>query len=150
MPLASTNNIPTGELRLDPGPQARRKSSVNWKCVALSFVTVGSLLGLYLAFKAIKVVLLPQDEGTRAKLYQDLTVPFTPREIVRPLVDSTQTFDVVVTVWLRQDIPKTHMDEGGPILSEKAIYSDTIFRGLRLEDKSVKTALELKIPTEIL
>lgn len=150
MPLASTTNMPHGELRLDPGPQARQKSGVNWKCIALSCVTVGSLLGLFLVFKAFKIVLMPQDEGMRAKLYQDLTVPFAPREVVRPLVDSTQTFDVVVTVWLRQDIQKTHVDEGGPILSEKAIYSDTIFRGLRLEDKNVKTALELKIPTEIL
>ncbi|KAF9484579.1 hypothetical protein BDN70DRAFT_106010 [Pholiota conissans] len=148
----SSFNASSGQLRLDPGPKARRRSRLNWKCLALSFVGVVALLGAFAAFKVFRVAFMPEDFGAVTKMYQDLTVPFNASDVVQPLVDAHQTFDVVVTVWLRQDGADPNVNarlEGGPILSERAIYSDTIFRGLKLEDKTLKTAVELRIPTEI-
>ncbi|KAF9484580.1 hypothetical protein BDN70DRAFT_106138 [Pholiota conissans] len=140
-----------GELRLDPGPRPRRSSRLSWKCIALSFVGLGSVFGAFIVYNVIRAF-MRQDVGVHTRMYQDLKVTYNASQVVRPLVDANQTFDIVATVWLRQDtltLDEITSVSGGPILSEKAIYSETVFRGVRLEDQDLKTAVDLRVPTEI-
>ena len=81
-------------------------------------------------------------------------MPYKLNEVVQPLVDRNTTFDIVATVWLRQN-ELEQAAEGtnvtkGPILVEDAIYTNTIFRDLHLKDKGVKTTVNFSIPTEML
>lgn len=143
------------ELKLDPGPQPRRRSKFSCKrllwtivaivCLALTYVTV-----VYLILRNMTNWI----GAPHSHLFQDLTVPYKRNEVVRPLIDSNVTFDIVATVWLRQnDLQPASEDTNttkGPILVEDAIYSDTLFRGLHLKDKGVKTTVNLSVPTQIL
>ena len=92
-------------------------------------------------------------------LYQDLRVTHGPEDVVHPLVDADQTFDIVATVWLHTDPrePATNVTRDGiPVwgdpsaLVETAIFTETVFRSLRLRDKNVKAAVKFQVPTEIL
>ncbi|KAH0580386.1 hypothetical protein H2248_001887 [Termitomyces sp. 'cryptogamus'] len=76
-------------------------------------------------------------------------------EIARPLIGSEQTFDLAVTVWLRaeeyeDDIDDEEMSEHprfSPISPAIPLYSDIIFRGLRLRDKNAFATVNFTVPT---
>ncbi|KAJ7587131.1 hypothetical protein C8J56DRAFT_1026641 [Mycena floridula] len=95
--------------------------------------------------------------------------------VVQPLISEEQTFDIAVTVWqLRSEEERKAFGKGDrngegipgeTVLDattkdflrfytqqdklEKAIYSDIVFRGLRLSDKNVHVDIQLRIGTEV-
>lgn len=86
-----------------------------------------------------------------------MEVPYRPQDVVRPLVDANQTFDIVATVWLHTEtdseapaLDGVASDERGLVLHENPIFAGTVFRGLTLKDKKKKTSVNLEIPTTIL
>ncbi|KDR66891.1 hypothetical protein GALMADRAFT_232296 [Galerina marginata CBS 339.88] len=177
-------------LRLNPGPPPRRRSTVTCKCIFWSLFVVCAAGGGYLGGVAGYAGYRHLREPHRA-LYQDLTVPYRPQDVVRPLVDRNQTFDIVATVWLRterepvaaavastnekiarendgesvveeegnvvvgeEDLVKLGevgkaVEEDDSQLFERAIFSETIFHGIRLKDKKVQASLKLRVPTDI-
>ena len=92
-------------------------------------------------------VLYKWSRGPHYDLFQDLRAPYKPDEVVRPLVDGTQTFDIVATVWFKDEIQDFGQESRAVWM---AIFSDTIFHGLRLQDKNVKTMVNLSVPIKIL
>jgi len=79
-------------------------------------------------------------------LYQDLSND-TPHEIVHPLIDKDQKFDIVATVWIR-DVKGTKTRDKN--LVETVIFTDTIFSGIKMSDKNIRTSVNLDIPTDVL
>lgn len=150
----------TSELRLDPG-SARRKSRLGFSTILKALFALACLWAVYFVTKTmysnISYYRAPHDS-----LYQDLDVPFKQSDVVRPLLDVDQTFSVVATVWIRDNAASSGPAElnstnelpveGGPILHERVLFSDTIFRDLRLTTavKDVKRVVDLKIPTAVL
>ena len=140
-------------LKLDPGPQPRRRSKSGCKCLLWTIVVIVCLIVTYFVYVILRNVTNWFREP-HSHLFQDLTVPYKLNEVVQPLVDRNTTFDIVATVWLRQN-ELEQAAEGtnvtkGPILVEDAIYTNTIFRDLHLKDKGVKTTVNFSIPTEML
>ncbi|KDR81194.1 hypothetical protein GALMADRAFT_153481 [Galerina marginata CBS 339.88] len=164
-------------LELNPGPGPRRRSTVTCKCVLWSILVFFGLGGGYLGAKAAQAVYRQLREPHRA-LYQDISMPYQPQGVVRPLIDHDQTFDIVATVWLRTDrdavdghvydrapehqkaeegldgeqsldLPNIGEGSDDSELVEKAILTETILRGLRLKDKNIPASLKFRVPTEI-
>ena len=92
-------------------------------------------------------VLYEWSRGPHYDLFQDLRAPYKPDEVVQPLVDGTQTFDIVATVWFKDEIQNFGQESRAVWM---AIFSDTIFHGLRLQDKNVKTMVNLSVPIKVL
>ncbi|KAF8962873.1 hypothetical protein BDZ97DRAFT_1920205 [Flammula alnicola] len=91
-------------------------------------------------------------QGPHNALYQDPKTHYKPHEVVRLLIDSNQTFDIVATIWLRTSGQSTLDSKGersGP-LTKEAISTDTVFRGLQLKDKNVRTSVNFRVPIETL
>ncbi|KAF8815502.1 hypothetical protein BYT27DRAFT_7249163 [Phlegmacium glaucopus] len=143
---------------VDRGPPKRSKPWVAWNFTR-SFWTlflVTSFSGGYFVYNTIHTGYILAKDPHRS-LYQDLTATYGQQDVVHPLVDANQTFDIVATVWLRADRepPANVTKDGTPVwrdplaLVETAIFTETIFRGLRLRDKNVKTAVNFRVPTEI-
>ncbi|PPQ69931.1 hypothetical protein CVT26_013256 [Gymnopilus dilepis] len=160
---------------LDPGPPPRRQAKFGCKGVLWTVFIVVSLIGIYFLVK-ITSFFYSRFSDPWMSLYQDTKAPYRPQDVVRPLVDSNQYFDVVATVWLRtgEDEKQSQMkgseasysafgDADSSVteetakeannrrrrLREKAIFSDTIFTGLRLTDAGVKSVVNLSVPTGV-
>ena len=90
-------------------------------------------------------------------LYYQGDVP-AESDIARPLIDSEQTFDLAVTVWLRTDQSEDPLNDGeitqksssSPIHPAIPLYSDIVFRGLRLRDRNVFATVNFTVPTAYL
>ncbi|KJA18913.1 hypothetical protein HYPSUDRAFT_205001 [Hypholoma sublateritium FD-334 SS-4] len=150
--------------QLDPGVP-RRKSRLAVHSVLKALFVLGCLWAVYVVASAVYAGVRSRN-APHPTLYQDMDVPYKPSDVVRPLLDAKQTFSVVATVWARdpefggEDVSSVgsadakaqgDLVQGGPVLHERAIFSDTIFRDLRLESETrdIQTAVKLKIPTSI-
>ena len=67
------------------------------------------------------------------------------RDVVRPLIDKDQPFDVVATVWTTIQGARQSWMTRDP---EKILFSDTIFRGVSLKDKDAHARVNLSIPLQ--
>ncbi|ETW86416.1 hypothetical protein HETIRDRAFT_246875, partial [Heterobasidion irregulare TC 32-1] len=89
--------------------------------------------------------------------------------IIRPLVDHDQTFDIAVTVWLRAQEEEEKAWKDSSMLNilnsdfdasvaerqrrveedllEVPLYSDIVFRGLRLSDRHITADVKFRLPT---
>lgn len=146
---------------LDPGPPPRPRRKFGCKAILCTFLALLGLGACWIGYLLLRGFFIAARDP-HVRLYQNLDVPYRPQDVVRPLVDANQTFDIVATVWLRTEAPETMVDTGenggnrhrnsdekSPVLHETAIFSDTVFRELHLKDKK-KTSVNLQIPTEIL
>lgn len=154
---------PTHQL-LDPGPSPRPKRKLGCKSILWMFLVLlvlGFAWTVFLFLRGGTSVL----QNPHSKLYQDLTRFYRPQDVVRPLIDSNQTFDIVATVWLKTEILLGPSDlgysvdqpEGGNItkrksrgIQERALFSKTVFTGLTLGDKQLTTSVNFQVPTSIL
>lgn len=140
---------PTNRL-LDPGPPSRPKRKLGCKSFLWTFLALLGLGAAWIIFLFLRAALTAV-QNPHSKLYQDMTQPYRLQDVVRPLIDNNQTFDVIATVWLR-----TEQDPGADDLAqpnempEKAIFSQTIFTGLTLKDKQLTTSVDFQVPTSIL
>ncbi|KAG6826503.1 hypothetical protein H0H92_015576 [Tricholoma furcatifolium] len=162
------------EGQLDPGPPRRSRSGC--KCLFFSCCGVFSLgiiaFVLYLFSQFATAFLNAFLTPHKALYYNSATQTVTNinrATVVRPLVDSEQTFDLAATVWLRTSKDATHVDgiyvtrgekavedaeheAEGVVngLEEQALFSDIIFRGVRLSDKNLHTTVNFTLPTDLL
>lgn len=163
--MPSPTPISTSRFNLDPGPQPRRRVKLGCRSFLWMLATLAGVVGCYFTFYVLRTA-ARSVTAPHYHQFQDLTVPYKTKDVVRPLVDSDQSFDIVATVWIRKSPNASDADVGTatmtavgdwgykkqapPRLIEEPIFSDTVFRNHHLRDKIVKTAVNLSIPTEIL
>ncbi|KAG6835746.1 hypothetical protein H0H93_015015, partial [Arthromyces matolae] len=84
-------------------------------------------------------------------------------EIVQPLVNRQQTFDLVATVWARTSQDVLHANGKQPVegaefeqgdkesqaVEEEPLFSDVIFHEVRLQDKDLRTTVNFTVPTKL-
>ena len=68
--------------------------------------------------------------------------------VVQPLVDEKHKFDIVATVWAKDEMGPRDPFTGA--LREAPIFSEVVFRGVTLMDKHVHTTVNLSIPVKFL
>ena len=85
-------------------------------------------------------------------------------QVIEPLVNEDQTFDIAVSVWLRalgeeekvwkDSLPSASEDSAdererrlGEEILEFPLYSDIAFRGLRLSDRHITADVKFRLPT---
>ncbi|ESK87380.1 hypothetical protein Moror_11688 [Moniliophthora roreri MCA 2997] len=169
-------------LQLDPDPEPRRRFSISkfvFFCVVAgllicyAFATFTASFGLQL----LQVFLgEPHPEVYQNQTWQQALASGHQSEVVRPLIDGEQSYDVLVTVWLRRteeekddmrkemreirntlDSYKTEMkwkdyeynDYKEDLIHEQPIFSDIVFRGLKLRDRDMFVEIPLQIPTQV-
>ncbi|KAG6833304.1 hypothetical protein H0H87_008936 [Tephrocybe sp. NHM501043] len=160
---------PKSEGQLDPGPSPRKRNS-GCKCLIFSFCTVLSLsIVTFLVIFVIGVIrnLLMPNMG----LYHESRIESIQNRatVVQPLVRRENTFDLAATVWLRTSRDAPHLDglyasrdgktsedadlnyteRSGQDLQEVPLFSDIIFRRVRMSDKDLHTTVNFTVPTAL-
>ncbi|KAJ2929921.1 hypothetical protein H1R20_g7160, partial [Candolleomyces eurysporus] len=148
LPMATSHRYE--KLDIDPGtvPSRRRRMS-GCKCMLLA---VGILISLLVSIGIAKFV-SSVFHGLREphnSLYENKTLAEVKNmaNVVRPLVDRDQKFDIVATVWVRTLDPRDDASGRYGWMHEDHIFSDTVFRGVTLMDEHVHTKVNLSIPLE--
>ena len=148
---------PTGsdlDLDLNPGPPPRRRKPIlGCKCLLMTFVVLSC--AIFAARKSIDVG--RNFFSPHQKMYHNASIeelsPDQRTSVVQPLLTPSQEFDVAVTVWLRtQGLHRDGPPEVQEVenLVETPLYSDIVFRGMRLADKNVFANVNFTLPTAIL
>ncbi|KAJ7599884.1 hypothetical protein C8J56DRAFT_1037490 [Mycena floridula] len=132
----------SSELHFDPGPLAPRRRSTS--CCKLFLGVIVVLIAIFVG-KVLYII------GTT--LYTQTTFPFRPlyqnqtmnevknrSMVVQPLVGDDQTFDIAVTVWTLKEEPEAENNE-------TVLFSDIVFRDLRLKDKYKSVDVAFQVPT---
>ncbi|KIJ55861.1 hypothetical protein M422DRAFT_41716 [Sphaerobolus stellatus SS14] len=134
-------------LALDPGTIPKRKRPSICKgllcCMSITglvFVVLGAIT-IFIA--VLDPVVFPHRSqyATRQELAKG-----DPSLLVKPLVNETQTFDIAVTVWMRDGTVEVSKDI---LPKEIPLFSDVIFKGLTLKDKRVVKRVNFEIPTAL-
>ncbi|KAJ7262642.1 hypothetical protein B0H12DRAFT_1231091 [Mycena haematopus] len=87
---------------------------------------------------------------SHSRVYQNQTLAEVKNRgaVVRPLIDENQLFDIAVSIWT---LPMEEQD-GERIagdIAETPLYSDIVFRGVRLADKHLTATVDYKLPTAV-
>ncbi|KAJ7675487.1 hypothetical protein B0H17DRAFT_1207672 [Mycena rosella] len=132
---------------LDAGAPPRKRSSLCkfslWVCllffglfVAVVFFAIGRSFYKFATF-------------SHSQVYQNQTLAEVKNRaaVVRPLIDEHQGFEIAVSVW---SLPVPEEDgEGIADVAETPLYSDIVFRGLRLGDKHKQAVVKYKLPVAV-
>ncbi|KAJ7619341.1 hypothetical protein FB45DRAFT_1095422 [Roridomyces roridus] len=120
---------------LNPGVPARKRGSLCKFCLCIGLTTSTHWEAKF----------PPTWRGCQhSRIYQNQTLDEVANRsnVVRPLIDDKQTFDIAVSVWYSEN-------NGSSGVSNSPIYSDIVFRGLRLADKHRSKNLTYKLPVTI-
>lgn len=149
MSFSELENTNKASLKPDLGPIPRTKHPVRrrgiCKCLCYAFTVFIGFITVVLGVLFIRGPWM-DSLAPHKHLYQDLSND-TPHEIVHPLIDKDQKFDIVATVWIR-DVKGTKTRDKN--LVETVIFTDTIFSGIKMSDKNIRTSVNLDIPTDVL
>jgi hypothetical protein len=149
------------QLVLDPGfPSPRRRSISGCKCL-LILTTVALVSGAGLFFVGFVTKVVDGLSDPHRALFQNASLEKVSNRasVVQPLINHNDTFDIAATVWLRSLRSREHnvivkgeadASEIQTELLETPLYSDIVFRGVRLTDKSRFATINFTLPTEIL
>jgi hypothetical protein len=150
---------PEVQLSLNPGPPRRRLRSISGcKCL---LITAGIVLlpGLLLFFAGFVTKVIANVSHPHRALYQNTSLDEVSNRasVVQPLINGDQAFDIAATVWLRSTgsigheiVARRLTTDGQTDVHETPLYSDIIFRDLRLKRKTVFTTVDFTLPTDIL
>ncbi|CAA7264536.1 unnamed protein product [Cyclocybe aegerita] len=137
------------DLRFDPGAPARKKRMSFCRCLLW---TVFLTLAFGVGWMFWKFVLAFLDTGRAPHwqyYYKGDEKSANMGDVVRPLIDGNQSFDIMATVWLRSDDSTSEPNSKDSSLIENLVFSDIIFRGLRHRDRNVRTSVQYQVPTKI-
>ncbi|KAJ7715325.1 hypothetical protein B0H16DRAFT_507734 [Mycena metata] len=166
----SASNLSTNPLNLPgglPGPPTRRLTKP--RCLRrCDLMLATSLIALALFFVCQPIfALFRWMEQTNFYSYPPLRMFVDAREygtgtnrsdVVQPLLGLDDKFDIAVSIWQEtSDLERREHMQGKNRLSvidwgnfyEKTIFSDVVFRGVRLSDTEMFTNITFTIPTEI-
>ncbi|KAJ7021462.1 hypothetical protein C8F04DRAFT_1140897 [Mycena alexandri] len=133
---------------LNPGVPARKRSSL-----CKFSLWIGLILGALFLFRLAVTIgksLFWFTHFSHSHILQNQTLDQVQdrASVVRPLIDENQVFDIAVSIWTMP----AEMHDGERIpgdVAETPLYSDIVFRGLRLSDKHIYTTLSYKLPTAL-
>lgn len=152
---------PDPQLNLDPGSGPRRRSISGCRCLVITAAIV-LLSAVVLFFTRIVTNVVTNVSKPHRALYQNASLQEVSNRasVVQPLINRNQKFDIAATVWLRSAGSRNHeLPVGGGAedgetteaqteVFETPLYSDIVFRGLRLTDKDVFSAVNFTLPTD--
>ncbi|KAG6876785.1 hypothetical protein C0993_000446 [Termitomyces sp. T159_Od127] len=154
MPDVDKKHPAVGASNPSPKPSTHRPGCLWLLAASIGLVTlVASSLGV--AFIIPKIV---AGLAVQRALYYKGDV-HKDSDVARPLIGPEQTFDLAVTVWLRTEEHEDDLDPDreeeevsehprfNPLPPAIPLYSDTVFRGLRLRDKDVFATVNFTVPT---
>lgn len=154
-------------LTLNPGAPPRRKSITGCKCLLITAAVLFPI-SVILFLANIAHGLLQYGSSPHRALYQNATLAEVKNRgsVVQPLISKEQSFDIAATVWLRsaegvghaaftpdkktgKDNTTVRAPSEGDV-QEIPLFSDIVFRGVRLTDKAVFATINYKLPTSVL
>jgi hypothetical protein len=150
---------PNAQLNLDPG-SPRRRSISGCKCLLIA-AAIALVSAAALFFIGVVTKVVGNLSNLHRALYQNATLEQVSNRasVVQPLINRNDTFDIAATVWLRSKGSREHEvavkgeGDGTKVQAEvleTPLYSDIVFRGLRLTDKGRFATVNFTLPTEIL
>ncbi|KAJ7853471.1 hypothetical protein B0H13DRAFT_1642895 [Mycena leptocephala] len=137
----------SGHHPLDPGVPARKRSSYCKFCLCIGFVLFGLLLATYtylFGFRKFDSAALPRFSHSRIFQNQTLEQVENRGTVVRPLVDDNQSFDIAVSIWISD--ADDRVGRRRDRIVETPLYSDIVFRGLRLADQHKSATIRYTLP----
>ncbi|KAJ7119549.1 hypothetical protein C8R44DRAFT_921780 [Mycena epipterygia] len=137
----------SGASPLNPGPPTQKRSSLGKFCLWVSVVVAGLFLAIILFEIGKSVFQFTQFLHSRVFQNQTLEEVKNHASVVRPLVNGSQRFDIAVSIWT---LPTEENDAEriGDVV-ETPLYSNIVFRGLRLSDKNKAAVLPYKLPVAV-
>ena len=98
------NSAEVDSLVVDTGPPTRNKPRVTYYSTRSLWILLLVILisGGYFGYSIVLTNYIHSSDPNRA-LYQDLTVTYGPGDVVHPLIDANQTFDIIATVWTHEN-----------------------------------------------
>ncbi|KAJ6573044.1 hypothetical protein DFH09DRAFT_1152238 [Mycena vulgaris] len=147
IPVASSRS----QLHFDPGPTTSRARSTS--CCNICLGAIGALcVAFILIFMGKAALSLGKGAYGLATfahrgMYQNQTIDQVRNwsMVVQPLVGDDQTFDIAATVWTLAE--ETGPDEEKRV--ETALFTDVVFRGLRLKEKFRSVDVDFQVPTSM-
>ncbi|KAJ6495435.1 hypothetical protein C8R45DRAFT_171031 [Mycena sanguinolenta] len=129
---------------LDPGSPPRKRHSFFRLCLWTCLVLFG--LDVCLHFYQIGKNFFTVSRFSHSDVFQNQTLEEVEdrNSVVRPLVDGKQLFDIAVSIWA----PSVDGNSGSAV-SEAPLFSDILFRGLRLADKHRSVNLTYRLPVAV-
>ncbi|KAJ6502149.1 hypothetical protein C8R45DRAFT_1092043 [Mycena sanguinolenta] len=158
-----------------PGPRKARKTSKLCKyiCWGISIPLFGFAAWTVIPFgiQVVQDVRFPHQA-----LYHHPQSSYGPGDVIRPLITDEDTFDIAVSVWLRApeeeeaesrrlnfpEVPSNQLvdfdnlqdiwmglktpDGRDTYVLENPLFSDVVFRGLRLSDKHALAKVDFRLP----
>ncbi|KAF7360598.1 hypothetical protein MVEN_00791200 [Mycena venus] len=138
----------SGDIPLDPGVPARKRGSFCKFCLCIGLVLFGLLVATIIYGLGKLVFSLTQVSHSRIFQNQTLEEVKNRAAVVRPLIDDTQLFDIAVSVWTLRD-EESGGESSSDGVSETPLYSDIVFRGLRLGDQHKTASIVYTLPIAI-
>jgi hypothetical protein len=135
-------------LLLNPGPSERKARSIGTPCLWFTILLIVLVGGTTAYFFISKVVY--QFQHPHHDLYYQPPAEGGELDLsaaVQPMIKEGDLFDVVASVWIRDDGGKDgtiFMD--GEERPERLIFSDTVFRNVRINGKQEFANVALRIP----
>ncbi|KAF7360594.1 hypothetical protein MVEN_00790800 [Mycena venus] len=138
----------SGDAPLDPGVPARKRGSFCKFCLCIGLVLFGLLVATIIYVLGKLVFSLTQVSHSRIFQNQTLEEVKNRAAVVRPLVDDNQLFDIAVSVWTLRD-EESGGESSSDEVSKTPLYSDIVFRGLRLGDQHKTASIVYTLPIAI-
>ncbi|KAJ6554098.1 hypothetical protein B0H10DRAFT_1809779 [Mycena sp. CBHHK59/15] len=137
----------SGESPLNPGVPARKRSSLCKFSLWVGLILVGLFVAIVIVGIGQSLYRFTQFSHSRVFQNQTLEDVKNRAAVVRPLIDASQLFDIAVSIW---SLPvKEHGERIGDV-AETPLYSDIVFRGLRLSDKHKQAVLTYQLPVTVI
>ncbi|KAJ6491584.1 hypothetical protein DFH09DRAFT_1377219 [Mycena vulgaris] len=133
-----------GESPLHPVAPARKRSSLRKFLLWAGLILGGLFLARFIAGIGQSIFWITSFSHSRVFQNQTLEDVKNRAAVVRPLIDENQSFDIAVSIW---SLPG--LEEHSEDVAETPLYSDIVFRGLRLSDKNKQTVLTYNLTVPV-
>ncbi|KAJ7119609.1 hypothetical protein C8R44DRAFT_788507 [Mycena epipterygia] len=136
-----------GESPLNAGAPARKRSSLRKFSLWAGAILVGLFVARFIVTIGQSFFHFAQFSHSRVFQNQTLEEVKNRAAVVRPLIDGSQTFDIAVSIWTLPT-EENGAERIGDVV-ETPLYSNIVFRGLRLSDKNKAEVLTYKLPVAV-
>ncbi|KAJ7910040.1 hypothetical protein B0H13DRAFT_617333, partial [Mycena leptocephala] len=134
----------SGDTPLNSGVPARKRGSFCKFCLCIGLVLFGLLVATIIY--GLGKLVFPLTQVSHSRIFQNQTLEEVKSRatVVRPIVDDKQLFDIAMSVWTLRD-----EESGSDEVSRTPLYSNIVFRGLRLADKHKTASIVYRLPIAI-